>query len=56
MLQCDQCGMWRLMYSRHKLTRKEQTDLQMAIEDVSFTCGAQLQDLELPGRLNNVYT
>ena len=28
----------------------------MAIEDVSFTCGAQLQNLELPGRLNNAYT
>ena len=45
MLQCDECSMWRLLYSRHKLTRKERADLQAALEDVSFTCGAQLQDL-----------
>ena len=46
MLLCDECGKWRLLYSRHKLTKKEQKDLQIAIEDVSFTSGAQLQDLK----------
>ena len=56
MLQCDECCMWRLLYCRYKLTKKERSDLQTALEDVSFTCGAQLQDLELPGRLNDVYT
>ena len=56
MLQCDECAMWRLLYSRFKLTKKEKSDLQQAIEDISFTCGAPLQDLELPGRLNEVYT
>ena len=58
MLQCDECGIWRLLYSCHKLTKKEQNDPQITIKDVSFTCGAHLQDLELPGpeRLNNVYT
>ena len=43
-------------YSRHKLTTKERTDLQAAISDVLFTCGAQIQDLNLPGRLHEVYT
>ena len=28
--------------------------MQQVIEDVSFTCGAPLQDSELPGRLNEV--
>ena len=36
-----------------KLSKKEQANLQTALQD---TCGAQLQDLELPGRLNEVYT
>ena len=56
MLQCDECGMWRLLYCRFKLSKKEQANLQTALQDVSFTCGAQLQNLELPGRLNEVYT
>ena len=56
MLQCDECSMWRLLYSRFKLTRKERADLQVAIDDISFTCGAPLQDLQLPGRLSEVYT
>ena len=38
------------------VSKKEQANLQTALHDVSFTCGAQLQDLELPGRLNKVYT
>ena len=56
MLQCDECCKWRLLYCKFKLTRKERADLQTGLQDVSFTCGAQLQDLELPGRLNEVYT
>ena len=56
MLQCDECGLWRLLYSKQKLSRKEREDLQGILEDYSFTCGAPLQDLELPGRLVNVYS
>ena len=56
MLQCDECGMWRLLYCQFKLSKKEQADLQTVLQDVSFTCGAQLQDLELPGWLNEAYT
>ena len=56
MLQYDECSMWRLLYSRFKLTRKERADLQVVIDDISFTCGAPLQDLQLPGRLSEVYT
>ena len=56
MLQCDECGMWRLLYSKLKLTKKERADLEVAIEDVSFSCSTSLQDLELSGRLDNVYT
>ena len=48
--------MWRLLYSKFKLTKKERTDLQAAMEDIPFTCGAPLQDLDLPGRLGEVYT
>ena len=48
--------MWRLLYAKFKLTKQEQANLQLWLNDVSFTCGAQLQNLDLPGRLNEVYT
>ena len=50
------CSMWRLLYCRFKLYKKERSDLQKALQDILFTCSAQLQDLELPGRLNDMYT
>ena len=43
--------MWRLLYSKYKLNRKEKCDLQAI---VSFTCGAQIQGLNKPGHLNDV--
>lgn len=54
MLECEHCGSWRHLYCEQKLT-KEGENLEQALMDVSFTCGAPLQDLELPGRLANVY-
>ena len=45
-----------LLYCQFKLTTKERAELQSAIEYFSFTCDAQLQDLELSGRLNEVFT
>ena len=29
MLQCEECSMWRLLYSKHKLNHIERTDLLM---------------------------
>ena len=55
MLQCDECSIWRLLYSKYKLIRKEKADLLKTIEVVSFACGTQIQDLNLPGCLNEVY-
>ena len=47
--------MWRLLYSKYKLNRKEKADLLKTIEVVSFACGTQIQDLNLPGCLNEIY-
>lgn len=45
MLQCDKCCMLRLLYCRFKLSKKEWSDPKTTFQDVSLTCGAQLQDL-----------
>ena len=37
----------------NKLTRKELADLEVTFQDISFSCDALLQDLELP---DSVYT
>ena len=55
MLECQECGMWRLLYAKSKLSGGERTALQQVLDKWSFTCGAQLQDLNLAGRLADVY-
>ena len=39
MVQCKECKMWRLVYSKYKLNQ--------TLEDFTFTCGVVLSDLEL---------
>jgi hypothetical protein len=55
MLECEHCGLWRLLYSQKKLSRKEREELEEALADFTFTCGAPLQELQLAGKLAEVY-
>ena len=54
MILCEECNMWRLLFSKRKLTLSEHTQLESILEDVVYTCGASLEDLDLPGNLANV--
>lgn len=40
MVQCKQCDVWRLLYSKRKLTLSEKQQLQSLFEDVSYSCYA----------------
>ena len=53
MIQCEECEMWRLVYSKYKLTAAERQTVGKALEDYTYSCGAQLSDLGLDGRLGN---
>jgi hypothetical protein len=55
LLQCEECDKWRLLFCKHKLTVQEVADLQGILDDVSYTCGTTFDDLDLPGRLTNVF-
>ena len=55
MLECEECGMWRLLYSKHKLKAADRCQLQQILDNWSYSCGAQLQDLNLTGSLAEVY-
>ncbi len=52
-IQCEECEMWRLVYSKFKLTPGERKSLQKALDEFTYTCGAQLEDLNLNGRLKD---
>ena len=47
MVQRKECEMWRLVYSKYKLTKAERATLNHALEKFTFTCGAVLSDLDL---------
>ena len=54
MLVCGQCGMWRLVYAKRKLKTQECNRLQRALDDMSFSCGAALQDVEIPTEVADI--
>lgn len=53
-VQCEECEMWRLLYCRHKLSIQDRTTLRSILDETSYTCGASLDDLDLPDRLAGV--
>jgi len=59
MLMCEECSLWRLLYTCTKLSAEEQGKIQDKLVDVSFTCGSPIEDLgdDLPvyTRILNCY-
>ena len=43
---CDECQMWRLVYSQVKLSKEQREYLQSQLEHYSFTCGSDLSNME----------
>ena len=54
MIQCEECELWRLIYSKYKLKASERAQLNDALADFTYTCGASLSDLDLSDRLAEV--
>ena len=54
MLLCDECEMWRLLYAKRKLKKNEKEELERALDGMSFSCGAQLQDADIPVYLKEI--
>ena len=42
LIQCDECGMWRLLFSKQKLNYQELSELERSLDDVSYSCGLSL--------------
>ena len=48
MVQCEECNMWRLLFSRRKLSVRDKKQLQDILADTAYTCGATLEKIDLP--------
>ena len=55
MLECEECGMWRLLYAPHKLQSHVRFTVEDALNGMSFSCGSPLQELDLPELNDKVY-
>ena len=55
MLQCEECDLWRLLFSKRKLSIKERAELQSILDDVAYSCGATLEELDLPDKFSCVH-
>ena len=53
--RCEECDKWWLLFCMHKLIVQEVADLQGILDDVLYSCGTTLEDLDMPGQLTNVF-
>ena len=42
MVECQECGMWRLLHLTYKLKQEQRIQLQRIVEDHIYTCGSKL--------------
>ena len=52
-VQCEECGMWCIVYSKYKLTGTLEI-IKSILDNYSYTCGSSMADLNLCGRLSTV--
>ena len=45
-IQCHECEKWRLLYAKNVVTRWEKTKLEKILEEVQYSCGSSLQDID----------
>ena len=53
-VQCEECKMWRIVYSKYKLTDSELEIIKSILDNYTYTCGSSMGDLHLCGRLSTV--
>ena len=57
-IQCHECEKWRLIYSKATLTPQEKVELGGILEEIQYSCGSGLQEIEHDDRsvLQKVFT
>ena len=46
-VQCEECGMWWIVYSKYKLTDNESEIIKSILDNYAYTCGSSMEDLNL---------
>ena len=54
LIQCEECEMWRLLFSKSKLSSKCIVEFESFLEDISYTCGATFDEVTMPEELKSV--
>lgn len=54
MIQCETCDMWRLIFSKYKLKPHQRQQLQQLLDNLSYSCGSKIKDLNLSEEFSNV--
>ena len=54
LVQCEECEMWRLVYAPCKLSSADKCKLSECLQEHTFTCGANLSDMNLTENLCDV--
>lgn len=54
MVQCSECNLWRLIFSKERLSGEQRNELSKILEQYMYSCGASLQELDLPQGFENV--
>ena len=47
MVQCSECELWRIIFSKYKLKDHQISYLRDVLDDFTYSCGASLKDLNL---------
>lgn len=42
MVQCEECDMWRLVFSKLKLKKTQRDQLSNVLDNIAYTCGVML--------------
>ena len=53
-IQCEECEMWRIVYSKKKLDPQSLSVLEKIMDDVVYTCGTTFDELDLSPTLQSV--
>ena len=53
-IQCEECEMWRLLFSKSKLNPQSIKNLESILEEISYTCGASFSNVDMPNDLKPV--
>ena len=51
MIECEECELWKLVYSLRKLSGVQRTSLEKSLSGMSLSCGSKLQELDLAPEL-----